>query len=148
MSGVLARSVRPEPRDQEIAIDAVAPGPILMGPPHRRARHTVASLLRLAAGEHHGVQMSPTLRTILSIVIISLGGVMVGRTLSHAVQQRMTRTAMLAGLLTGVAAVGIGTTFRMSRVTHPGAQWIELACIVLFAAGILMETRERSRLAR
>ncbi|MEO7216721.1 MAG: hypothetical protein ABI026_00865 [Gemmatimonadaceae bacterium] len=51
--------------------------------------------------------------TILTIVIISLGGAMLGRTRSYWVQRKITRMQVVARLLSGGAAIGISTAIRM-----------------------------------
>lgn len=83
---------------------------------------------------------------VVSIVLISLGGAMLGRVLTRWVRHKLTRAQLLAGLVTGIAAVGIGVTIRLSRTGHPNADWVRLGFVLVLTAGILLESRERSRL--
>jgi len=90
--------------------------------------------------------MNPTLRTVIAIVLISLGGAILGRALGRWAQRKLTRTQLLAGIVSGAASIGIGVTFRMNRTGNSYTEWIELACILAFTAGILIDARERGRL--
>jgi hypothetical protein len=90
--------------------------------------------------------MTTTFRLFLAIAIISLGGAMLGRVLFRWVKQKITRTQVFAGLLSGAAAVGIGAAFRVNRADNPMAGWIQLGCVLLFTAGILLDVQQRSRM--
>lgn len=90
--------------------------------------------------------MTPSFRMILSIIIISLGGALLGRVLVRWAKQRITRDQVVPGLLTGGAAVGIGSAFRVNGPDNPTAGWVQLGCVLLFVAGVLLDVRQRSRM--
>lgn len=92
--------------------------------------------------------MSINIWTLLSIVVVTLGGVLLGRALNNWAQHKISRVQLLAGLLSGCAAAGIGMAIYLQRSGDPAGAWLQILCVVVLAGAILVETRERLRTTR